>query len=138
MSIIPIYPSHRKQEDTWDEEPITQTGLNNLREHAKREHTTFHVNDVRKLLDLIDAQEKGSFWGRAAARSGQEVRRLEDAIREIEDRLLKMIPDHRYMDPPDGGNVTPIEQVERMVSDLKEQITNLNYEIKESGEFDGD
>jgi hypothetical protein len=34
----------------------------------------------------------------------------------IED-LMRLLPGHYYMDPPDGGNVTILEQLQRMAQD---------------------
>ena len=36
--------------------------------------------------------------------------------------LCDMLPGSQYMDPPDGGNVTPLDQVARMVADYRQQI----------------
>lgn len=36
--------------------------------------------------------------------------------------LCDMLPGPQYMDPPDGGQVEPIEQVARMVADYRQQI----------------
>lgn len=43
-------------------------------------------------------------------------------IAEYDDALCKLLPGVQYMDPPDGGNVTPLDQVARMVADYRQQI----------------
>lgn len=43
-------------------------------------------------------------------------------IAEYDDALCKLLPGVQYMDPPDGGSVTPLEQVSRMVADYRQQI----------------
>lgn len=43
----------------------------------------------------------------------------------IDDALCKLLPGCQYMDPPDGGNVTPLAQVRRMVADYRERIAEL-------------
>lgn len=43
-------------------------------------------------------------------------------IAEYDDALCKLLPGLQYMDPPDGGNVTPLDQVARMVADYRQQI----------------
>ena len=43
----------------------------------------------------------------------------------IDDALCKLLPGCQYMDLPDGGNVTPLEQVARMVEDYSQRIVAL-------------
>ena len=43
----------------------------------------------------------------------------------IDDALCKLLPGCHYMDPPDGGSVTPLEQVTRMVEDYRQRIAEL-------------
>lgn len=43
----------------------------------------------------------------------------------IDDALCKLLPGCQYMDLPDGGNVTPLEQVARMVEDYRQRIASL-------------
>ncbi|TCD25029.1 hypothetical protein E0D81_04910 [Lelliottia amnigena] len=47
---------------------------------------------------------------------------LANQVIELEDGLCKLLPGTQYMDPPDGGSVTPLEQVARMVADYREQL----------------
>ena len=44
---------------------------------------------------------------------------------DVYDELAKLLPDSRYMDPPDGGSVDALEQVKRMIADLKAQRDEL-------------
>ncbi|WP_312384969.1 hypothetical protein [Atlantibacter subterraneus] len=39
--------------------------------------------------------------------------------------LCEMLPGIQYMDLPDGGSVTPLEQVRRMVADYRQRIAEL-------------
>ncbi len=49
-----------------------------------------------------------------------------DLVRmEYDAALCEMLPGIQYMDPPDGGNVTPLEQVRRMVADYRQRIAEL-------------
>lgn len=49
-----------------------------------------------------------------------------DLIRMGYDAVLcELLPGIQYMDPPDGGNVTPLEQVRRMVADYRQRIAEL-------------
>jgi len=44
---------------------------------------------------------------------------------ELNNALCELLPGAQYMDPPDGGSVTPLEQVRRMVADYRERIAEL-------------
>jgi hypothetical protein len=54
---------------------------------------------------------------------------LQEQVHSVRDdcnnQLCALLPDARYMDPPDGGSVTPIEQVTRMVIGLQDQVQKL-------------
>lgn len=47
---------------------------------------------------------------------------------ETDEALCKLLPGVQYMDPPDGGSVTPLEQVTRMVADYRNRIAELDIE----------
>ncbi|SBK57625.1 phage EaA protein [Klebsiella pneumoniae] len=50
------------------------------------------------------------------------VEALEKAQR-VDEELCKLLPlGAEYMDPPDGGDVTPLEGVRRMVADYRQRI----------------
>lgn len=44
---------------------------------------------------------------------------------ELDNALCELLPGTQYMDPPDGGSVTPLEQVRRMVADYRGRIEEL-------------
>ncbi|MGX2892395.1 ead/Ea22-like family protein, partial [Klebsiella pneumoniae] len=53
------------------------------------------------------------------------VEALEKA-QQVDKELCKLLPPGaEYMDPPDGGDVEPIEQVRRMVADFRQRIAEL-------------
>ncbi|ELC0838789.1 ead/Ea22-like family protein [Klebsiella michiganensis] len=53
------------------------------------------------------------------------VEALEKA-QQADEELCKLLPPGvEYMDPPDGGDVEPIEQVRRMVADYRQRIAEL-------------
>lgn len=53
------------------------------------------------------------------------VEALEKA-QPVDEELCKLLPPGaEYMDPPDGGNVTPLEGVRRMVADYRQRIAEL-------------
>nr|EKW2111751.1 ead/Ea22-like family protein [Citrobacter freundii] len=66
------------------------------------------------------------------------VAELEESLRDkqalleaLDNALCELLPGTQYMVPPDGGSVTPLEQVRRMVADYRERIAELEArEIK--------
>ncbi|HID9039374.1 TPA: hypothetical protein ACXE6B_004369 [Klebsiella variicola] len=53
------------------------------------------------------------------------VEALEEA-QQVDEELCKLLPlGAEYMNPPDGGNVTPLEGVRRMVADYRQRIAEL-------------
>ena len=53
------------------------------------------------------------------------VEALEKA-QQVDEELCKLLPPGvEYMDPPDGGDVTPLEGVRRMVADYRHRIAEL-------------
>ncbi|MES4697590.1 ead/Ea22-like family protein [Escherichia coli] len=53
------------------------------------------------------------------------VESLEKA-QQVDEELCKLLPPGvEYMDPPDGGDVTPLEGVRRMVADYRQRIAEL-------------
>ncbi|EPK5543394.1 hypothetical protein L7L52_000368 [Klebsiella pneumoniae] len=53
------------------------------------------------------------------------VKALEKA-QQVDEELCKLLPPGaEYMDPPDGGDVTPLEGVRRMVADYRQRIAEL-------------
>lgn len=53
------------------------------------------------------------------------VKALEKA-QQVDEELCKLLPPGaEYMDPPDGGDVTPLEVVRRMVADYRQRIAEL-------------
>ncbi|EPY4576227.1 ead/Ea22-like family protein [Klebsiella pneumoniae] len=53
------------------------------------------------------------------------VEALEKA-QQVDEELCKLLPPGvEYMDPPDGGDVTPLEGARRMVADYRQRIASL-------------
>lgn len=62
---------------------------------------------------------------RAAGYVEALVEALEKA-QQVDEELCKLLPPGaEYMDPPDGGDVTPLEGVRRMVADYRQRIAEL-------------
>lgn len=55
----------------------------------------------------------------------ERLSNAENHSSELDNALCELLPGTQYMDPPDGGSVTPLEQVRRMVADYLERISNL-------------
>lgn len=82
--------------------------------------------------DMRDAREKLEAEKNNLIDSECHVAELEEALRDkqalveaLDNALCELLPGTQYMDPPDGGNVTPLEQVRRMVADYRERIAIL-------------
>lgn len=82
--------------------------------------------------DMRDAREKLEAEKNNLIDSECHVAELEEALRDkqallvaLDNALCELLPGTQYMDPPDGGGVTPLEQVRRMVADYRSHIANL-------------
>ena len=53
----------------------------------------------------------------ALMHAGAQINALQTAERKMIDSLLFLLPGAYYMDPPDGGSVTMLEQLKRMAKD---------------------
>lgn len=64
-------------------------------------------------------------WEAYQAGGAELVEALEKA-QQVDEELCKLLPPGaEYMDPPDGGDVTPLEGVRRMVADYRQRIAEL-------------
>lgn len=54
-----------------------------------------------------------------------DMRDAREKLEELDNALCELLPGTQYMDLPDGGSVTPLEQVRRMVADYRERIEEL-------------
>ncbi|HHC2667220.1 TPA: hypothetical protein ACN7GL_005705, partial [Klebsiella pneumoniae] len=63
-----------------------------------------------------------SLWAAWKAAGAELVEALEKA-QQVDEELCRLLPPGaEYMDPPDGGDVTPLEGVRRMVADYRQRI----------------
>ena len=60
-----------------------------------------------------------------------ELEAAESGVAELNDALCKLLPGCQYLDPPDGGSVSPLEQVSRMVADYRERMEGAEKRIAE-------
>ncbi len=80
----------------------------------------------RRLGGIIDAEEKRIAELREMnAGLAQESFTYQQRVAELDNSLCELLPGTQYMDPPDGGNVTPLEQVRRMIADYRHRIAEL-------------
>lgn len=72
-----------------------------------------------------DEEEDGSGWGGLLpSRAERDHDRALTAAyaegrRDEQDELASVLPSSYYMDPPDGGSVTVLEQLRRMAADAQ-------------------
>lgn len=58
--------------------------------------------------------------------AGAELVEALEKAQQVDEELCKLLPPGaEYMDPPDGGDVTPLEGVRRMVADYRQRIAEL-------------
>ncbi|HBX8068147.1 TPA: ead/Ea22-like family protein [Klebsiella pneumoniae] len=107
-----------------------------------------HTPDDNRCEDII---KWSGFDGQRKAKANAEfialanpanilelVKALEKA-QQVGEELCKLLPPGaEYMDPPDGGDVTPLEGVRRMVADYRQRIDVLESQLKaaENNEID--
>ena len=66
----------------------------------------------------------------------ERLSNAENYSSELDNALCELLPGTQYMDPPDGGSVTPLEQVRRMVADYRERIEELEAREVAVKQFD--
>ncbi|MBA8045644.1 hypothetical protein [Citrobacter freundii] len=85
--------------------------------------------------DDSDIADNGAWGSEAVIAWNYQQKRIEALLDELEaaekcmaglgNALCELLPGTQYMDPPDGGSVTPLEQVRRMVAEYRERIEEL-------------
>ncbi|EOG6838769.1 hypothetical protein NLA63_10745 [Klebsiella pneumoniae] len=89
---------------------------------------------LRKIaLSLVDKLEKCRDreirWLALSDEKSKIITDQEEALekaQQVDEELCRLLPPGvEYMDPPDGGDVEPIEQVRRMVADFRQRIAEL-------------
>ncbi|HCI4370604.1 TPA: hypothetical protein NO682_005018 [Klebsiella pneumoniae] len=86
-----------------------------------------HCNaDDADIADLGSGEQPAVMaWNYQQARIDTLVEALEKA-QQVDEELCKLLPPGvEYMDPPDGGDVTPLEGVRRMVADYRQRMAEL-------------
>ncbi|MEY1225525.1 hypothetical protein AB7098_13065 [Klebsiella aerogenes] len=89
---------------------------------------------LRKIaLSLVDKLEKYRDreirWLALSDEKSKIITDQEEALekaQKVDEELCKLLPPGvEYMDPPDGGDVTPLEGARRMVADYRQRIAEL-------------
>ncbi|HCM4048296.1 TPA: ead/Ea22-like family protein [Salmonella enterica subsp. enterica serovar Anatum] len=91
------------------------------------------AKEPKNVLALLDELEAAESYAKDRDEENQDLMLTIGRLRvereaseaELNDALCELLPGTQYMDPPDGGSVTPLEQVRRMVADYLERISNL-------------
>ncbi|MFV4760083.1 hypothetical protein ACNJN1_25110 [Citrobacter freundii] len=83
-------------------------------------------DEANALLDELKSAENNLIDSECHVAELEEYLRDKQALLEVLDNsLCELLPGTQYMDPPDGGSVTPLEQVRRMVADYRNRIAEL-------------
>ena len=110
---------------------LAAAGIHNLGRSVSDERAQGVIDFIRsKLESAFEAERQRAdegakeitYWCNLNARKNERMGELEAAEKELDEittGILELIPDCRYMDPPDGGSVTPLEQLSRMVTELR-------------------
>ncbi len=79
--------------------------------------------ETMELVEALESEKRICATWRKTAEANSE--KLEKA-QQVDEELCKLLPPGaEYMDPPDGGDVTPLEGVRRMVVDYRQRIAEL-------------
>ena len=92
--------------------------------------------ETMELVEALESEKRICATWRKTAEANSE--KLEKA-QQVDEELCKLLPPGaEYMDPPDGGDVTPLEGVRRMVADYRQRIAELESQLKaaENNEID--
>ena len=83
--------------------------------------TVKHENGERICASCCDDE----YTSKLEVANAALVEALEKA-QQVDEELCRLLPPGvEYMDPPDGGDVTPLEGVRRMVADYRQRIAEL-------------
>lgn len=79
--------------------------------------------ETMELVEALESEKRiCATWRKTAKSTGEKLEKAQ----QVDEELCKLLPPGvEYMDPPDGGDVEPIEQVRRMVADYRQRIAEL-------------
>lgn len=106
-----------------------------LRENIGGDNTRAAADIYFQLVEECEIPPGGSLVGYIDDIK-ERMSNAENYSSELDNALCELLPSTQYMDPPDGGSVTPLEQVRRMVADYRERIEELESRELEVKQFD--
>lgn len=88
------------------------------------------TTDITELAQSLKRRAtSANEFGESLYVKGADIIALVEALekaQQVDEELCKLLPPGiEYMDPPDGGDVTPLEGVRRMVADYRQRIAEL-------------
>ncbi|GKL96737.1 hypothetical protein NUKP64_30390 [Klebsiella variicola] len=84
-----------------------------------------NIHRLSRLIAYASNDELHQLAVEVEQYTDQLIEALEKA-QQVDEELCKLLPPGaEYMDPPDGGDVTPLEGVRRMVVDYRQRIAEL-------------
>ncbi|WP_275221354.1 ead/Ea22-like family protein [Citrobacter freundii] len=103
-------------------------------ETAKRNAEFIAAANPATVLALLDELEAAQNYAKERDEENQDLMLTIGRLRveretiesERDNALCELLPGTQYMDPPDGGSITPLEQVRRMVADYQDRIAVLS------------
>lgn len=108
-----------------------------LRENVGGDITRSAADIYFQLVEECEIPPSGSLVGYIDDIK-ERLGNAENHSAELDNSLCELLPGTQYMDPPDGGSVTPLEQVRRMVADYRERIEELEsreFAVKQFDDF---
>ncbi|MGY9341480.1 hypothetical protein ACTM7U_17775 [Citrobacter braakii] len=95
-----------------------------LRENIGGDNTRAAADIYFQLVEECEIPPGGSLVG-YVDEIKERLSNAENHSAELDNSLCELIPGTQYMDPPDGGSVTPLEQVRRMIAGYRGRIEEL-------------
>ncbi|WP_437593088.1 hypothetical protein ACSAYK_10565 [Escherichia coli] len=98
------------------------------------------INDaLAQLKQISEYPTPSTQYARVLRKYFASLVEVLEKAQQVDEELCKLLPPGaEYMDPPDGGDVTPLEGVRRMVADYRQRIDALESQLKaaENNEID--
>lgn len=86
------------------------------------------MTDITELALIAKIKKQTKNFDTVVLKEGEALALVEvlEKAQQVDEELCKLLPPGaEYMDPPDGGDVTPLEGVRRMVDDYRQRIAEL-------------
>lgn len=86
------------------------------------------MTDITELALIAKIKKQTENFDTVVLKEWEAIALVEalEKAQQVDEELCKLLPPGaEYMDPPDGGDVTPLEGVRRMVADYRQRIAEL-------------